>query len=128
MNIDFDIVRRTIAGYVDFHSKAMDNFVKLQFDLAKNMVEGDVLDLSNVKVKNGVKKGVRDGIILGKELSRSLAVGLGDSVSMISPVVRMTPLGLIPRIKIFRVVGLFDSGMYEYDSGLAFISCATFLI
>ena len=42
MNIDIDINSRKIAGYVDFHSKAMDNFVKLQFDLAKNMVVDEV--------------------------------------------------------------------------------------
>ena len=42
MNIDIDINSRKIAGYVDFHSKAMDNFVKLQFDLAKNMTVDEV--------------------------------------------------------------------------------------
>ena len=42
MNIDIDIDTRKIAGYVDFHSIAMDNFVKLQFDLAKNMVVDEV--------------------------------------------------------------------------------------
>ncbi len=89
-------------------------------DLGNNMVEGDVSDLvPGTKNKNN---GARQGIILGKQLSRSLGVTVGDSVSMVSPVIRMTPLGLIPRIKIFRVVGLFDSGMYEYDSGLSFIS------
>ena len=89
-------------------------------DLGKNMMQGRVEDLIAVKKSDG--EVARDGIILGKELAQSLRVGQGDALSMVSPVVRMTPLGLIPRIKVFRVAGLFDSGMYEYDSGLAFIS------
>ena len=91
-------------------------------DLGKNMVEGNVSDLNALENKRGVDEIIQDGIILGKELSRSLGVVIGNSVSMVSPIVRMTPLGLIPKMKIVRVVGLFDSGMFEYDSGLAFIS------
>tara|TARA_Y100000588_G_C14097930_1_gene857440 strand:- start:452 stop:1198 length:747 start_codon:yes stop_codon:yes gene_type:complete len=41
---------------------------------------------------------------------------------MVSPASRLTPMGLIPKIKLFKVVGLFESGMFEYDSSLAFIS------
>ena len=59
---------------------------------------------------------------MGRELARSLNAYPGDTVSMVSPVARMTPLGLIPKIKMVQVVGLFDSGMYEYDSNLGFIS------
>ena len=64
----------------------------------------------------------RDGIILGKELAHRLGLQGDDAVSMISPASRVTPMGLIPKIKLFRVVGLFESGMFEYDSNLAFIS------
>ncbi|HJL73625.1 MAG TPA: FtsX-like permease family protein, partial [Nitrospinaceae bacterium] len=46
----------------------------------------------------------------------------GDVVSMVSPVSRITPVGLIPRMKLFKVVGVFESGMYEYDANLSFIS------
>jgi lipoprotein-releasing system permease protein len=94
-------------------------------DLGKNMISGTLLDL-NVKsnhfknIKNrGVKK--RAGIILGKELSRRMGVGVGDILSMVSPVSRVTPVGLIPRMKLFKVVGVFESGMYEYDANLSFI-------
>jgi lipoprotein-releasing system permease protein len=45
-----------------------------------------------------------------------------DAVSMISPASRVTPMGLVPKIKLFQVVGFFESGMFEYDSNLAFIS------
>ena len=58
---------------------------------------------------------------MGKELSRRLGAGVGDIVSMVSPVSRVTPVGLIPRMKLFKVVGVFESGMYEYDANLSFI-------
>jgi len=94
-------------------------------DLGKNMVSGTVLDLKTKssfsgKIKGREKKN-RAGIILGKELSRRLGVGVGDIVSMVSPVSRVTPVGLIPRMKLFKVVGVFESGMYEYDANLSFI-------
>jgi len=94
-------------------------------DLGKNMVSGTVLDLKTKssfsgKIKGREKKN-RAGIILGKELSRRLGVGVGDIVSMVSPVSRVTPIGLIPRMKLFKVVGVFESGMYEYDANLSFI-------
>ena len=94
-------------------------------DLGKNMVSGTVLDL---KTKSGFSGDIkvrgkknRAGIILGKELSRRLGAGVGDIVSMVSPVSRVTPVGLIPRMKLFEVVGVFESGMYEYDANLSFI-------
>ncbi|HAK38171.1 MAG: lipoprotein-releasing ABC transporter permease subunit [Nitrospinaceae bacterium] len=95
-------------------------------DLAKNMIAGTVLDLKNEPrlIKDGkpVGKIKRDGLILGKELSRRMGVVKGDVVSMVSPVSRITPVGLIPRMKLFKVVGVFESGMYEYDANLSFIS------
>ena len=94
-------------------------------DLGKNMVSGTVLDLKTKssfsgKIKGREKKN-RAGIILGKELLRRLGVEVGDIVSMVSPVSRVTPVGLIPRMKLFKVVGVFESGMYEYDANLSFI-------
>ena len=94
-------------------------------DLVKNMVLGTVSDLKAKSSFSGEIKGRekknRAGIILGKELSRRLGVGVGDIVSMVSPVSRVTPVGLIPRMKLFKVVGVFESGMYEYDANLSFI-------
>jgi len=94
-------------------------------DLGKNMVSGTITHLKtkssfsgDIKVRG---KKNRAGIILGKELSRRLGVGVGDIVSMVSPVSRVTPVGLIPRMKLFKVVGVFESGMYEYDANLSFI-------
>ena len=94
-------------------------------DLGKNMVSGTVSDLKTKSIFSGEIQGRekknRAGIILGKELSRRLGVGVGDIVSMVSPVSRVTPVGLIPRMKLFKVVGVFESGMYEYDANLSFI-------
>ncbi len=89
-------------------------------DLEKNMIVGSVLDLK-VNLPSLEDKKNRTGIILGKELSRKMGVVVGDVISMVSPVSRVTPVGLIPRMKLFKVVGVFESGMYEYDANLSFI-------
>ncbi len=92
-------------------------------DIAKNLTEGKLRDLQAPSVSPENPDAVsRDGIILGRELSRKLGAYTGDAVSMVSPVSRATPLGLIPKMKMFRVVGIFESGMFEYDSNLAFVS------
>jgi lipoprotein-releasing system permease protein len=65
---------------------------------------------------------VQPGIILGRELALKLGALVGGTVNVISPVGEPGPLGLIPKIRPFTVVGIFDAGMYEYDSSLAYIS------
>jgi lipoprotein-releasing system permease protein len=61
------------------------------------------------------------GIILGSELARALQVIPGDKVTLIAPQGLVTPAAVLPRLKQFRVVGVFEAGMFEYDSGLALI-------
>ena len=61
------------------------------------------------------------GIVLGSELARALAVIAGDKLTLIAPQGQVTPAGIVPRLKQFRVVGVFEIGMFEYDSGLALI-------
>jgi len=61
------------------------------------------------------------GIVLGSELARALGVLTGDKVALIAPQGMVTPAGVIPRLKQFTVVGLFEVGMFEYDSGLALV-------
>ena len=61
------------------------------------------------------------GIVLGVELARSLDVREGDSVTLIAPSGQVTPAGVVPRLKQMTVVGLFDSGHYEYDATLALL-------
>ena len=119
MLINGDRVSGVVARGIDPDSEGVVS------DLGKNMISGTLFDLKvkpnhfkNIKSRQGKK---RAGIILGKELSRRMGVGVGDIVSMVSPVSRVTPVGLIPRMKLFKVVGVFESGMYEYDANLSFI-------
>jgi lipoprotein-releasing system permease protein len=119
MLINGDRVSGVVARGIDPDSEGVVS------DLGKNMISGTLFDLKvkpnylkNIKSQRGKK---RAGIILGKELSRRMGVGVGDVVSMVSPVSRVTPVGLIPRMKLFKVVGVFESGMYEYDANLSFI-------
>jgi lipoprotein-releasing system permease protein len=77
--------------------------------LAQRVVQGSLDDL-------------RDGgygIILGTALARDLKVGVGDTVVVIAPQGTATPTGVVARMRRFRVVGVFSSGMYEFDRGLA---------
>lgn len=93
-------------------------------DLEKSMKAGDLQALAN---GNGPRteggKAVRPGIILGKELARLLMANPGDELYVISPSSgSLTPIGgRVPHMKKFRVVGLFDSGMYDYDTSFAYV-------
>jgi lipoprotein-releasing system permease protein len=61
------------------------------------------------------------GIVLGSELARALGARDGDKVTLIAPQGLVTPAGILPRLKQFTLVGVFEVGMFEYDSGLALI-------
>jgi len=88
-------------------------------DITRNMVEGNLLDLNP---PSGDPDGTNPrGIVIGKELSGMLGVFLGDPVNVVSPLGRITPLGMVPKMTQFKVVGIFDAGLYEYDTGLAYI-------
>jgi lipoprotein-releasing system permease protein len=80
-------------------------------DVAKQVRQGSFSDL----------KAGAFNIVLGGELARSLQVGLGDKVTLIAPQGQVTPAGVLPRLKQFTVVGIFEAGHYEFDSSLAFI-------
>ncbi|HUA79743.1 MAG TPA: lipoprotein-releasing ABC transporter permease subunit [Dyella sp.] len=61
-------------------------------------------------------------IVLGKDLALQLGVNVGDKVTVIVPELRATPMGAVPRIRGFRVSGIFEMGMEEFDSGLGLIN------
>ena len=61
------------------------------------------------------------GVVLGLDLARQLGLRLGDPVTLISPNGQVTPAGVLPRLKQMEVVGLFNSGHYEYDSALVML-------
>ena len=60
-------------------------------------------------------------IIIGVELANALGVGIGDKVTLVAPQANVTPAGVLPRLKRFTVVGIFEIGMHEFDSALALI-------
>lgn len=62
------------------------------------------------------------GIMIGRELAKHLNLALGDRVNVVSPSGTITPLGMMPKLKPFRVSGIFNTGMFEYDSTLAYVS------
>jgi lipoprotein-releasing system permease protein len=64
------------------------------------------------------------GVVLGYELARALGVMVGEKVTLIAPQGNLTPAGVVPRLRQFTVVGLFESGHFEYDSSLALVHLA----
>jgi len=64
------------------------------------------------------------GIVLGAELARAVGARMSERVTLIAPQGLVTPAGVLPRLKQFRVVGIFEVGMFEFDSGLALIHLA----
>lgn len=80
-------------------------------DVAANMVSGSLDDLLAGEFR----------IILGIDLARILGVMVGDKVTLVTPSANVTPAGVMPRLKRFTVSGIFEVGMYEYDSALALI-------
>lgn len=62
-----------------------------------------------------------EGLLLGENLAANLGVGVGDFVSVLTPSSRLSPLGLLPRAKRMAVVGIFATGLYEFDSTSALL-------
>jgi len=69
---------------------------------------------------NALKPG-EFNIVIGKELARGFRLKVGDKLTLIAPQGQVTPAGVLPRLKQFTVVGIFEAGHYEFDSSLAFI-------
>ncbi len=92
-------------------------------------LEGGVTDVPRNIVAGAFDFAPRPGalppIVLGIDLADRLRAHLGDTVTVASPqAARATPLGLIPKARQFALVGIFDAGMYEYNSTLAYIGLA----
>ena len=78
-------------------------------DLLKRLREGTLEGLSQTFAD-------ADPIILGKELAKSLGAYVGDTILITSPQGYLTPLEVVPKFRHFRVVGVFDSGFYDFDA------------
>ena len=85
-------------------------------DLAKNLTSGSWSDLTG----SGLP-----GIVLGEELAGILGVFLGEDIILVSPQSIATPMGLVPALKKYRVVGTLKTGYYEYDSATAYSTLAS---
>jgi lipoprotein-releasing system permease protein len=91
-------------------------------NLSRTLVQGKLADLA-VPPLTAPRSGSEPslpGVIIGKELARNLNLYVGDPVNVISPLGNITPLGMIPKMKRFRVAGIFHTGMFEYDTTLAY--------
>ena len=80
-------------------------------DIAEKMVAGSFATLAAGEYR----------IVLGAELARSLEVVVGDRVTLVTPTANVTPAGILPRLKRFTVGAIFEVGMHEYDSAMAYI-------
>lgn len=83
-------------------------------DISRHMKEGSLAELNQ---KDGLP-----GIIIGRELANRLGVFRGDKINILSPTGEIGPLGMLPKVKPFRVAGIFEVGMFEYDSNLVMVN------
>ncbi len=86
-------------------------------NIGETLKKGSLKDLKKEDESTG-----HPGIFIGKELAQNLGVLPDDTVVVVSPSGSLAPMGGVPPMKKFRVTGIFDSGMYEYDTSLAYIS------
>jgi lipoprotein-releasing system permease protein len=104
-----------------FHSRAQGVVLK-GVDPQREIRVGDLL----LRLREGTLEGLSqtfadaDPIILGKELAKSLGAYVGDTILITSPQGYLTPLEVVPKFHHFRVVGVFDSGFYDFDATWAF--------
>jgi lipoprotein-releasing system permease protein len=114
-----------IVGAAILSSELDDAFVTLKgIDTA---LEGQVTDVESTLVQgslaelSGNAEGGRPGILLGSNLAQKLGVSVGDTVTVMTPSGTVSPMGIIPRPRRVRVVGIYTLGLYEFDSGYGFV-------
>lgn len=120
LTTDINVIGAVVRG-VDVNT--LDKVTNLKRYMAEGSLDNLVhppKDLED-KAANAV---TLPGVVIGKELSKNIGAFYGDIMTIVSPTGTFTPGGMGPKLKRFRVVGVFNSGMYEYDSSLAYISLA----
>ena len=124
--VEDDPAVRAAAPYIDgqgllsLNSSVQGVMVRGIVPAAENRLIG-----LNRKMKHGSLTSLRPGefgIVLGTDLARALGAHLGEKVLLITPQGQITPAGMLPRLKQFRVVGIFEVGMAPYDNTLALIN------
>ena len=83
--------------------------------LEKNIVEGSLRDLQTPGSK-------LPGIIIGEDLARKFGAAIGDTITMVNPIGEETAMGMVPKMRKFELAGVFDAGMYDYNTSFAYIS------
>jgi lipoprotein-releasing system permease protein len=83
---------------------------------------GDVVKGQGIEALKENRDKARPPIILGKGLSTQLGIDVGRTVQVVIPSGTITPVGMLPKIRSFRVAGINSTGMYEYDSSMAFVN------
>ncbi|PCI06615.1 MAG: lipoprotein-releasing system transmembrane subunit LolC [Gammaproteobacteria bacterium] len=100
--------RRVSGSLIRGVQPAMESKVSL---IESKMISGSLHDL----------KAGEYGIVLGRELANTLGVYEGDRITVITPQASITAIGVMPRLRRFRVVGVFEVGMHQYDAAMAYI-------
>ncbi|HXY55635.1 MAG TPA: lipoprotein-releasing ABC transporter permease subunit [Nitrospirota bacterium] len=83
--------------------------------LAKNITAGSLTDLDAPGKK-------LPGIVIGEDLARKFGADIGDTITMVNPIGEETAMGMVPKMRKFELVGIFDAGMYDYNTGFAYLS------
>ena len=83
---------------------------------------GSIREGSAEPLNEPVEPGSQPPVVIGKRMADTLGASPGDSILLTSPQGHLTPFGMVPRYRHFRVTGVFDSGFYEFDSSWAFTS------
>ena len=90
-------------------------------DMLANLKEGSVTPLSENANSQDQYGSVTPPIVIGTDLADSIGASLNDVVMVTSPQGDLTPYGVVPKYQRFRIVGIFHSGFYQYDSSFGFI-------
>ena len=117
---------RVVAGAPYVMAQAMlTNADAVRGSVIRGVLPGLEEKVAGLQIKRGALADLRPGefnTLLGNELARALGVSVGDKVTLIAPQGNVTPAGVIPRLKQFKVAGIFESGHFEYDSALALVA------
>ncbi len=93
--------------------------------LVRGLRSSELTKLASVakNIKQGTLEGFDDGqgVLIGKRLADQLTLRAGNSVTLVAPRGAVTPMGTTPRIKTYKIAGVFEVGMSEYDSGFVFM-------
>lgn len=136
-----------VAGQMTDYQPMLKKLVDLDGVISVNpLIEGQVMASAKGVAKGALVRGIRaedlakrkivatnikqgsladfkgdDVVIIGSRLAQNMGVRVGDKLTLISPKGNVTAFGTVPRMRAFKIVGTFEIGMYEYDSGFVFM-------